>query len=466
MTRRQLIPIGLLVIVGTALMAWAVVLDHGMGWGVFGAIVVGWAATTTVVILFHDENREVTGLKTVLFLLSPVLCGGLFAAGVKIEQPDPIPGEIVAHDGSAVGFYGREAVTWSWEGLAVTSDNGDPREVGEKGIFFDPPIAASEKVLVGARGKRVIGYAPKTGRAIWTREIEQFEAFQQFGDLLVYRGSKTTAALSLATGKDAWRAPGSPTLATGGLAITGTSSWWDLYRHGGQAGKIAPGAYIGLVDDGAYLSEDRSDDRLEIIEVATGRVVRQVDDVTFNQTYAITDEFLYLERDGRAEATPLVGSSVAREVRLRPHQDSDDLYDPDHLFESKYPGFLGAMPDGWTFPDEAEATIVDDRHGWPVFPVSDASGRAGVWFTGSTRVTRIDDSFDKLLGSTYDRGTYVQLVTDRDAVGRRTHRLDVVRGSTVQAYLVPSDDGGEGISLRDGLMCLGYDCRRIDDLLR
>ncbi|MBB3091627.1 PQQ-binding-like beta-propeller repeat protein [Nocardioides albus] len=455
-TRVQVIVAAVMLAVGAALVLWTVVGDHGIRWGVFGSVLIGFAAVEAYVATLDEQQRA--PIRGWLYLLTPLLSGGIFAAALVQERPDPVPGDIAARGGSAVGFYGGGALTWSWDGLIRTTDS-DARTLGGDGSFFDPPVLATEEVVIDGRGEIVRAFDPVTGAERWSRRISHLDAFRRYDDLLVYDSNGHTAALEIATGEDRWRRPGGPSLANGGLIVTGTDSWWDFNFTSGTPGLIEQDRYVGIRDQTTYR-------RLAIVEVATGKVVR-TESIAFQaDPFALAGDFLYTadadaDADG-ARATSLVADGPSRAVVMHPHDNSDDPQEPDRLFESRYPGFLGAMPDGWRFPPKTDVTIDRNVTGFPVFPVVSASGDQAAWFTGSSRVVGIEDAYDELLAYAYDTGIYLQLVADHDAVGTRVHRLDVVRGRTVTSYMVDLEPDAEPtLSVRDGLACVVGECRRV-----
>lgn len=453
-TRVQVIVAAVMLAVGVALVLWAVVGDHGIRWGVIGSVLIGFAAVEAYVATLDEQQRA--PIRVRLYLLTPLLTGGIFAAAVVQERPDPVPGDIAARGGSAVGFYGGGALTWSWDGLIRTTD-GEARAVGGDDSFFDPPVLATEDVVIDGRGEIVRAFDPVTGAERWSRRIPHIDVFRRYDDLLVYDSNGHTAALEISTGKDRWRRPGGPSLANGGLIVTGTDSWWDFNFTSGMPGLIEQDRFVGIRDRTTYR-------RLTIVEVATGEVVR-TEPVAFQaDPFALAGDFLYTADADGAQAIPLVSDGPPRAVVMRPHDNSDDPQQPDRLFESRYPGFLGAMPDGWRFPPDTNLTIDRNVTGFPAFPVVAASGDQAVWFTGSSRVVRVEDAYDKLLAYASDTGVYLQLVTDRDAVGTQVHRLDVVRGRTVTSYAVDlAPDADPALSVRDGLACVVGECRRLTE---
>lgn len=447
---------------GIALVVWTVLGDHGMRWGVIGSVLVGFAAVEAYVALLDDEQRR--PVRGMLYLLTPLLSGGIFAAVVTQERPDPVAAPILAHDSSAVGIYGKTALTWGFDGLHRTTD-GRGHTIGKQDdpdTFFHEPVVATEEVVIDVRGDDVRAYDPVSGERIWARSIPHVTAFRAFSDVLVYDGDGKTGALDISTGRDLWRRNGDATLGRGGLALTGTDSAWDL---NGTA------SLVGLIEQDRYVGVRVNLHRLDVVEVATGKTVRSQPMGGFVSPYAIAGESLYLVRDGKGLAVGLDTDAPARPIVVKPGQEVGIEDVPGFLFESKYPGLLGAMPDGWASPDDVSPRVDRDKHGSPAFPVTSGDAQ-GVWFTTTPEVVRLEDSFDTLIAYGYDRGTYVQLVSDHDAVGRSYTRLDVVRDGAVTSRTMPSDndklgkdDGDEALSVRDGLVCVSYACRSVDDLL-
>lgn len=456
MSRGQTITAAVMLTAGVTLILWTVLGDHGMRWGVIGSVLVGFAGVEAYVSLLDDEQRR--PIRGRLYVLTPLLSGGIFAAAVIQEKPHPIPGTIVARDSSAIGLYDNAALTWSWDGLTRT-EGGRTSTIGEEGAFFDPPAVATHEVVIDASGPDVRAFDPATGVELWARKVEHFDAFRLFGDLLVYDGDGFTAALEVATGQDHWRVRGDPTLAHGGLYLTGGEAWWDLNAFSGLNGLIEQDHYVGVID-GYRFSE------IQVVEVDTGKVVRTDPLTSFQDPYALAGEFLYTDDGRSATAIPLRRESPARTVSMRPHDNSQDRDEPTRLFESKYPGFVGAVPDGWVFPDDAAPWVERGTHSSPAFPVN-RGDTPGVWFAPKPEVVRIEDGYDELLAHSYDGDTYAQLVTDHDAVGDSFNRLDLVRAGEVTSFTASEhvDDSDEAVSLRGGLVCVAYACWSVDDLL-
>ncbi|WP_170225048.1 PQQ-binding-like beta-propeller repeat protein [Nocardioides albertanoniae] len=456
MSRAQAITAAAMFIVGVALVVWTLIGDLGMRWGVIGSVLLGFTAVEVYLMLLDDEQRR--PVRTRLYLLTPLISGGIFAAAVIQERPDPVPGAVLAEGGSAIGSYDGGALTWGMlDGLARTA-NGHTRPVGDDDdSFFDPPVLATENVVIDSRRYVVTSYDPVSGKERWSRRIPYFDVFRRYGDLLVYEGDGYTAALEITSGEDRWRRVGGPTLGNGGLIVTGTDRWWDLNFTSGMHGLIDQVRYVGIRDTKSYR-------HLAVVDVTSGKVVRTEPFAFQRDPFAIAGDFLYTADSDGARAISLVGDGPPRPVAMRPHDNSADVEEPDRLFESKYPGFIGAMPDAWQFPEKPDITIDRNATGRPAFPVVSASGEQAVWFAGSPRVVRIEDAYEEILAYAYDDGTYLQLVTDRDAVGTRVHRLDVVRGRTVASYAVAVDTEAEPtLSLRNGLACVGGECRRLTE---
>jgi len=349
--RAQAITAAVMLVVGVALVVWTLVDDLGMRWGVIGSVLIGFTAVETYVTLLDHEQRG--PIRAWLYLLTPMLSGGIFAAAVIQERPDPVPG-------------------------AVLAEGGEER---------------------------------------WSRRIPYVDVFRRFGDLLVYESDGYTAALEITSGKD---------------------------------------RYLGIRDEESYR-------RLTIVAVRSGEVVRTEPFAFQRDPFAVAGDFLYTADSDGARAISLVDDGPPRPVVMRPHDNSDDFEEPDRLFESRYPGFIGAMPGAWRFPGKSGVTVDRNATGVPAFPVVSASGEQGVWFAGSSRVVSIENAYEEILAHAYDDGTYLQLVADRDAVGTRVHRLDVVRGHTVTSYTVLVEKDAEPtLSLRNGLACVVGECRRLE----
>lgn len=456
MSREHAIFAAVMFLVGIAVVVSTLVGDLGMRWGVIGSVLIGFAAVEVYVTLLDDEQRG--PIRARLYLLTPFLSGGIFAAAVIQERPDPVPGAVIAEGGSAIGSYDGGALTWGMLDGLVRTANGHTGSLGnDDDSFFDPPVLATEDVVIDIRGHVVTAYDPATGEKRWSRRIPYIDVFRRYGDLLVYEGDGFTAALEITSGKDRWRRPGEPTLANGGLIVTGTEWWWDLNFTSGMHGLIDQDRYVGIRDTKSYRS-------LTIVAVDSGTVVRTVPFAFQKDPFAIAGDFLYTADSDGARAVSLVSDGPPRPVAMRPHDNSDDFEEPDRLFESKYPGFIGAMPDGWRFPRKSDVAIDRNATGRPAFPVVSASGEQAVWFTGSSRVVRIEDAYEEILAYAYDDGTYLQLVADRDAVGTRVRRLDVVHGRTAATFTVSSDTEAEPtLSLHNDLACVAGVCRRLAD---
>lgn len=458
MSREHVVFAAVLFLVGVAVVVWTLVGDLGMRWGVIGSVLIGFTAVEAYVTLLDDEQRG--PIRARLYLLTPMLSGGIFAAAVIQERPDPVPGAVLAEGGSAIGSYDGGALTWGMLDGLVRTTNGHTGSLGnDDDSFFDPPVLATEDVVIDSRGHVVTAYDPVTGEERWSRRIPYFDVFRRYGDLLVYEGDGSTAALEITTGEDRWRRVGGPTLANGGVIVTGTDSWWDLNFTSGMHGLIDQVRYVGIRDTESYRS-------LTIVAVDSGKVVRTVPFAFQRDPFAVAGDFLYTADSKGARAIPLAGDGPPRPVAMRPHDNSDDFEEPDRLFESKYPGFIGAMPDGWQFPEMPDITIDRSAAGRPAFPVvsTSASGEQAVWFAGSSRVVGIEDAYEEILAYAYDDGTYVQLVEDHDAVGIRVRRLDVVHRRTVATFTVTADaDAEPTLSLHNGLACVAGECRQLPD---
>ena len=99
MSRVQAIAAGVMLVGGAALIVWTVLGDHGLGRGVIGSVLVGFAVVEAYVSTLDDEqHRPVRGL---LYVLTPLLSGGIFAAAVVQERPGPVSAPVLAHDSSA-----------------------------------------------------------------------------------------------------------------------------------------------------------------------------------------------------------------------------------------------------------------------------------------------------------------------------------------------------------------------------
>lgn len=456
MSRAQAVTAAVMLFVGVAIFVWTLVGDLGMRWGVIGSVLIGFTAVEAYLTLLDHEQRG--PLRARLYLLTPMLSGGIFAAAVIQERPDPVPGTVLTEGGSAIGSFDGGALTWSMlDGLILTA-NGHTRALGnENDSFFDPPVLATQDVVIGSRGHVVSAYDPVTGEKRWSRRIPYADVFRRYGDVLVYESDGYTAALEITSGKDRWRRLGEPTLANGGLIVTGTEWWWDLNFTSGMHGLIVQDRYVGIRDVESYR-------RLTIVAVGSGKVVRTVPFAFQRDPFAIAGDFLYTADSDGARAISLTSDGPPRPVAMRPHDNSDDFEEPDRLFESKYPGFIGAIPDGWQFPGKLDITIDRSATGRAAFPVLSASGEQAVWFAESSRVVRIEDAYEEILAYAYDDDTYLQLVTDRDAVGTRVHRLDMVHGRKVTNYTVIAEKEAEPtLSLRNGLACVAGECRRLAD---
>ncbi|MER7557672.1 hypothetical protein ABTZ46_12055 [Nocardioides sp. NPDC126508] len=454
MSREQAITAAIMFVVGVVLVVWTLIGDLGMRWGVIGSVLLGFTAVEVYLTRLDEEQRS--PIRARLYLLTPMVSGGIFAASVIQERPDPMPGAVLAEGGSAIGSYDGGALTWGMLDGLVRTANGHAGSLGnDHDSFFDPPVLATENVVIDSRRYVVTAYDPVSGEERWSRRIPYFDAFRRYGDLLVYEGDGYTAALEISSGEDRWRRIGGPTLGNGGLIVTGTDRWWDLNFTSGMHGLIDQGRYIGIRDTKSYR-------RLTLVDVTSGKVVRTEPFAFQRDPFAIAGDFFYTADSDGARAISLVSDGPARPVTMRPHDNSDDFEEPDRLFESKYPGFLGAMPATWQFPRKPDIAIDRNATGQPAFPVVSASGERAVWFAGSSRVVRIEDAYEEVLAYAYDGGTYLQLVADRDAVGTRVHRLDVVRGHTVASYTVAVGKEAEPtLSVRNGLACVAGECRQL-----